>query len=663
MFIVGNFRTLIVRAATLGRDTFIKSRIRNIDGLRGIAVLSVIFFHASFTGVGGGFIGVDIFFVISGYVITNSILTNRMGGEFTLIRFYESRIRRLFPSLAVVLLVTFGLCFFLTPSDFSDFSKTLMGTITGTSNIFFWKTTYYFTKPGDYIPLLHTWSLSLEEQFYIIFPFLFLCVLKLKSSLRLLLVGFIILCSFTLSIYLLNVGPLFSFYMLPTRAWELLLGVAVADWSFHKRLVPIDSKYSRALTLVALTTIVGSFSLFNSTISSPNIYTIIPCLATLYLISLGSKNLLSNIFLGNRLIVYIGSISYPLYLWHQPLFSFVRLRSSIVPAPKSFLLLIILSIILAHLSHYFVDRRFRSDQIKLIDRQRLLLVWLISSIFIFLLGASALVTNGFENRLTQSEKSITHVKTLGNPNADIQWRKCFLAGDQTYKDFATSCFSTAKPGTQTFVLGDSHAAMIASTLQKQSQMITALSMSACPPILNIVSPVRKSCSDTMDYYLAKIEKLQPAQVILIANWYAYGVHFLNQSDNNYDLLEKSVVKIKKISPHSRIFLVGSTPEWFPDLPTNLIRMHNTGGKLSIFTPSWSDLDKYNQLVRGVANRQEVSFVNLLDYFCRPNYCNAFAKNSNGVMTPIIFDDGHFSPAGVDEVLKSQPFKIIMKTLK
>jgi peptidoglycan/LPS O-acetylase OafA/YrhL len=127
LFIVGNFRTLIVRAATLGRDTFIKSRIRNIDGLRGIAVLSVIFFHASFTGVGGGFIGVDIFFVISGYVITNSILTNKMGGEFTLIRFYESRIRRLFPSLAVVLLVTFGLCFFLTPSDFFRFFENSNG--------------------------------------------------------------------------------------------------------------------------------------------------------------------------------------------------------------------------------------------------------------------------------------------------------------------------------------------------------------------------------------------------------------------------------------------------------------------------------------------------------------------------------------------------------
>ena len=614
-------------------------------------------------GIKGGFIGVDIFFVISGYVITHSILAGKMKEEFSLLGFYESRIRRLFPSLAVVLLVTFGMCYFLTPSDFLDFSKTLIATITGTSNIFFWKTTNYFTQPGDYIPLLHTWSLSLEEQFYLIFPVSFLLVLKLKSSMRLVLIGFIILCSFTLSLYLFNIGPLFSFYMLPTRAWELLLGVAVADWSFHKRVVPIDSKYSRSLTLIALSSIVASFFLFNSTISSPNTYTIIPSLATLYLISLGSKNLVSNIFLGNRLIVYIGSISYPLYLWHQPLFSFIRLRSTVVPTPICFLLLILLSVVLAHLCHYFLDKRFRSDQVKKIEGRQLALIWLISSMVILILGASAIFTNGFESRLTQSEKSISRVNALGNPKADLQWRKCFLAGDQSYKDFALNCFSAAKPGTQTFILGDSHAAMISSTLQSQSSLVTALSMSACPPILNIVSPVRKSCADMTNFYIDKIKEFQPAQVVLIANWYAYGVKFLNQSDNNYDLLAKTVTRVKKVSPGSRIFIVGSTPEWFPDLPTNLIRMHNTGTELSILTPAWSDLEKYNQLVRGVANSQGIEFVNLLDYFCEPNYCQAFAKTSNGVLTPLTFDDRHFSPAGVDEVLSSRPFEAIMKALK
>ena len=623
----------------------------------------MLLFHASFLGAKGGFIGVDVFFVISGYVITHSILAKKIKDDFSLFGFYESRIRRLFPSLAVVILVTFCLNFFLTPSDFLDFSKTLIATITGTSNIYFWKSTNYFTQPGDYIPLLHTWSLSMEEQFYVIFPLLFILVLKLKSSLRLVLIGFVILCSFALSLFLINVGPLFSFYMLPTRAWELLLGVTVADFSFHKRVVPIDSKYSRTLTLVALSIIVASFFLFDSTISSPSIYTIIPCLATLYLISLGSKNSISNIFLGNRLIVYIGSISYPLYLWHQPLFSFIRLRSSVVPAPIIFLLLILLSIILAHLCHYFVDKKFRSDQIKLIGGRRLLLVWLSSSIFIFVLGVSALATKGFESRLTQSEKSILNAKTLGNPKADSQWGKCFLRDGQNYTNFAPNCFSAAKLGTQTFILGDSHAAMISSTLQSQSSMITALSMSACPPILNIISPVRKSCADITDFYIEKIQEFQPAQVVLIANWYAYGVHFLNQSDNNYDLLAKTVIKIKNVSPGSRIFIVGSTPEWFPDLPTNLIRAHNTGSELSIFTPAWSDLEKYNQLIHGVANSQEVDFVNLLDYFCRPNYCQAFVKSSAGVLTPLIFDDRHFSPAGVGEVLSSRPFENIMKMLE
>jgi hypothetical protein len=166
-----------------------------------------------------------------------------------------------------------------------------------------------------------------------------------------------------------------------------------------------------------------------------------------------------------------------------------------------------------------------------------------------------------------------------------------------------------------------------------------------------------------NFYIDKIEEFQPAQVVLIANWYAYGARFLNQSDNNYDLLAKTVAKVKKVSPGSRIFIVGSTPEWFPDLPTNLIRMHNGGSELSIWTPAWSELEKYNQKVRSVANSQEIDFVNLLDYFCHPNYCQAFAKSSTGVPTPLVFDSRHFSPAGVSEVLSSRPFAPIMKALE
>ena len=134
------------------------ARVKNIDGLRAIAVLAVIFFHASFPGVNGGYIGVDIFFVISGYVITKSILSKKELGTFSIIGFYESRIRRLFPSLALVSISTFFLCFLLTPSDFLEISKSLLSVVTGTANIFFWKTTNYFTKPGEYISFLHTWS-------------------------------------------------------------------------------------------------------------------------------------------------------------------------------------------------------------------------------------------------------------------------------------------------------------------------------------------------------------------------------------------------------------------------------------------------------------------------------------------------------------------------
>ena len=635
------------------------ARVKNIDGLRAIAVLAVIFFHASFPGVNGGYIGVDIFFVISGYVITKSILSKKELGTFSIIGFYESRIRRLFPSLALVSISTFFLCFLLTPSDFLEISKSLLSVVTGTANIFFWKTTNYFTKPGEYISFLHTWSLSLEEQFYFLFPVIFLLLLKFRSSLRRALLLLTAALSLLLAILLLNVGPLFSFYMLPTRAWELLLGVVVADWSFHKRARATNTPTSRVFSVLAIAVVLLSLHFFDSTISSPNALTVLPCLATAYLISLGSDNSVTNLILGNKALVYVGTISYSLYLWHQPIFSFARLHSPSQPGTFIFLALILISGALAHLSHFFVESRFKQDSPERLERRRVFLIWSATSALILSLSAVGVATHGFESRLPKAERAILNVKTIGNPRANSMWRKCFLAGDQNYSNFLPSCFSDAPKGNQTFILGDSHSAMISSYLHLTYRTVSEMSGSACPPIVEIVSPVRKYCAENAAFYIEKIKEYQPAQVVLMANWYAYGVHYLNQTANNFDLLAKTVEEIKSASPGTKIYIIGSMPEWYPDLPTTLIRNHDTGKQISIPTPLWQDLEGFNQLVKGVAAREDVNFVDMLDYFCKPNLCVAYVKDGAKMLKPLVFDYGHLTPAGVQAAINSPAFADIL----
>ncbi len=634
-------------------------RIRNIDGLRAIAVLAVIFFHAGFPGVDGGYIGVDIFFVISGYVITKSIFSKRAANTFSILGFYESRIRRLFPSLAIVCLTTFFLSFLLTPSDFFDISKSLFSVISGTANVYFWKSTNYFTKPGQYIPFLHTWSLSLEEQFYLLFPVIFLILLRFRTSWRQVVLLTTALLSLLLAILLLNVGPLFSFYMLPTRAWELLIGVVVAEWSQHEKLKARDSLVSRTLTLVAIGVVLLSIHYFDSTISSPNLLTVVPCLATAYLISAGSENAVSNRLLGNKALVYVGTISYSLYLWHQPIYSFIRLHSATEPHVLLFLPLILLSGVLAHLSHFYIESRFKAESPRRIERGRVFVIWATVTALILALGAAGVLTHGFDSRLSNAERGIFKVKTVGNPRADSMWRKCFLAGDQNYSSFLPSCFSGATKSQQTFILGDSHSAMIASYLHLTYPTVSEMSASACPPIVEIVSPVRKFCAQNAAFYVEKIKEYQPAQVVLMANWFAYGTHFLNQRANNFDLLAKTIQEMKLASPDTKIYLVGSMPEWYPDLPTALVRIRDTGKRVNIPTPLWKDLEGLNQQVKRVARIEKVHFVDLLDHFCRPNMCTALVKDEKGVLTPLVFDYGHLTPAGVEAVVSAPEFAEIL----
>lgn len=328
-----------------------------IDGLRALAVLTVIFAHAGFAVFGGGFIGVDVFFVISGYLITSIILGEYAKGEFSLIRFYERRARRILPALFFVLLCTLPFAWmWLLPTAYEQFSKSLMMATLSVSNIYFLKKTDYFAPDASEVPLLHTWSLGVEEQFYLLFPLLFLFRLKIRTLLRIMLA--VALVSLVASEAGARYFPSANYYLLPTRIWEMLAG-SICAFLVHGRTRTENS----ALAAVGLGLVILSIFLFDPTTRVPSLLALLPVGGTALFLLYGSQaSILGRVLMFSPL-VWIGRISFSAYLWHQPVFAFWRIRSPEPPSTLVMWLLIALTLLLSIFSWYLVEQPFRGRKV------------------------------------------------------------------------------------------------------------------------------------------------------------------------------------------------------------------------------------------------------------------------------------------------------------
>lgn len=313
-----------------------------IDGLRSIAVLAVIVFHFSKNHLPGGYLGVDIFFVLSGYLIATIIWSDIQNKQFSLANFYERRIRRLVPALLVLLLFTLVVSFFiLLPTDLIGFSKSLLATQTFVANIFFWRDGGYFTANSETKPLLHMWSLGVEEQFYILFPLLLMLISKWKRLIVLTIMLGLICSSYFLNVYAIHKG--FSnpaFFLLPTRVWELGAGAFLA-LCVHKNNLKLHVAFAYiGLILIGLS--IGFPEQLNARLFTPNFFTV---LGTLFLlVKYPNKPSLVQRFLSLKVMVFLGLISFSLYIWHWPLIIFAKyylVRDLTVPEMLITLILIL----------------------------------------------------------------------------------------------------------------------------------------------------------------------------------------------------------------------------------------------------------------------------------------------------------------------------------
>lgn len=449
---------------------------KDIDGLRSLAVLPVLFFHAGFSLFSGGYVGVDIFFVISGFLITQILLQELAEQRFSIVKFYQRRARRILPAMfSVLFFTTLFAALIIPPELFREFGQSLVSVGVFASNIFFYLETGYFGFAAEKMPLLHTWSLAVEEQFYIFVPPLLYILYRTGLSV----LGFIFvllsLCSLAWSQFLLQdqqQGS--SFFLIMSRAWELFVGSLIAIYHLDKR--QISPQTAQLSSLLGFGMIIGSMFLYQSQTPFPGVTALLPVIGTMLIISFCRQGTWVYRILALAPMVWVGLISYSLYLVHQPVFALSRFLTVAEPSNLVFAGLILLSIVLAYGNYRYVERPFRqpgrfSDRFILVSGGTGCVLVIMTGLFIH-------VKQGLPERYGDVPLANS---ILSSPKR----AKCHSEGGSLAA--ADACKLSGPYATNWAVLGDSHGVELAYELGKRLEQkkigLTQYTLSSCPPAL------------------------------------------------------------------------------------------------------------------------------------------------------------------------------------
>lgn len=368
-----------------------------IDGLRALAVIPVILFHAGFELFSGGFVGVDIFFVISGYLITTILIDDLDNGRFNIRKFYERRARRILPALYIVCLIsTLFAWLLLTPLDLLNFGNALIGVSTFLSNVVFWQSQGYFAESAELNPLLHTWSLAVEEQYYVIFPLFLLVVWRFGKNKTFWFIIVLSIISLLISEWASRHQVSANFYLAPTRAWELLFG-SITAFIIQKH----GMNSNNFLSLIGLTAIILAIFIYDENTPFPSVYTLVPVVGAMLLVLFADKNTITAKLLSQKIFVGIGLVSYSAYLWHQPIFAYTRTYYGNINLHLYTTYIILFSTgVLSFLSWKYVEIPFRNKHF-LTNKSILILSILSLSSLSFLGYMSQQASIGIEERLAK----------------------------------------------------------------------------------------------------------------------------------------------------------------------------------------------------------------------------------------------------------------------
>ena len=499
---------------------------REIDGLRALAVLPVILFHAGFSGFGGGYVGVDVFFVISGYLITRLIAADLDAGRFSLWAFYERRARRILPALFAVVLACLPFAWaWMLPAELKNFAQSLVGVALFASNVLFWRETGYFAPAAEEKPLLHTWSLAVEEQYYLAFPVFLIVAWRFGRDPVFYLVAAAALVSLALAELTVRDAPDASFYLPHTRAWELLAGSLCA---LGQRRLGVRAH--DGLALLGLVLICGAVVLFDGATPTPSLLTLAPVGGAALVVLFAQPGTLAARLLGTPILVGIGLVSYSAYLWHFPLFAFARLRELPVGSASFMLALSVLALALGWITWVMVERPFRharsgSTPPLLPGR---LPIFVASGAMMAALVGIGLAVNTTDLRYQRYAPDVAKVlrgfDDFRGPMEVYGLRTCFIDYDQTADAlFANDCLAPADLGARDVVLfGDSHAAHLSLGLGESLPANASMAQytgTECTPYSH--PRLTGRCEAFLDRFLAAMDdRAAGAAVVLSANWIA-----------------------------------------------------------------------------------------------------------------------------------------------
>jgi peptidoglycan/LPS O-acetylase OafA/YrhL len=649
---------------SMGGETGRGAHRPDIDGLRALAVVPVILFHAGIPGFSGGFVGVDIFFVISGYLITSIIYRDLGAGRFQLRDFYERRIRRIFPALFVMLAVcSLAGAILLLPDHLKTFGQSLVAASLSLSNIYFWLKTGYFEADASTKPLLHTWSLGVEEQFYVVFPLALILLRRLSRGQTTAVIGAACALSFGFCVWMTFRDPSAAFYLAPFRAWELLLGSLLA---LGTPFLPRSDRLFAVGGLAGLILIVGSVVGFGPATPFPGVAALAPSLGAALLIFAGIEALPPvNRLLAARPLVWIGLISYSLYLWHWPIFVFAAYYAVTPPTPSQQGLMIAAAFAAAAISYRFVEVPFRRS-LGPLGRRRAFALGGAATACGLVCGLVCYQSNGLPGRL-----SPLAVALASAPNRDLSLDGCLIV---EAKPLAEQTFCETHPGAapQFILWGDSHAFAFAPVFMSAARQAGVPGILAfyegCPPLLGVrrLDSPGAECQQFNARVLAYVRSHPSLRnVVLASRWafYADGARYGSEGGSpplladsrgaarnarqNAAIFERDMaVTLKALSGHT-VSIVGDPPEIGYDVPSVLARAAIYRRAIDI-APSTAEYRVRQTRTQAIFARLSAGGAATV-YDVEAAYCDRLRCRISQGGVSLYRDQTHVSPLGAQQI--------------
>jgi peptidoglycan/LPS O-acetylase OafA/YrhL len=618
----------------------------DIDGLRAVAVLAVVQFHLG-TGLPGGFTGVDVFFVVSGYLIASQLYAEAEAGSFSILSFYQRRARRILPALLATIVASSaaaGLLFY--PRELVAFATSAIASALFCANLHFHATSDYFAPAANTVPLLHLWSLGIEEQFYIVFPLLLAVTAKFGRRTMGAYMGAALaiplLVSLAVSQASVAADPGAAFFSPQSRAFELLIGCILA----LPRLPKPTALLADLASLGGAGCLAGSFALFDRATPFPGIFALLPCLGTAAIIwsgtasqpAVATRPAVSRL-LALRPLVLTGKISYSLYLVHWPVLVFGK-RLFPQAEPTSFALAVALfSLALAALSYRLVEQPFRRNGGRPVVS--VLGAAAASIAAVVVLGAFTVQQSGFAGSSGDQRARILAYLQF-DPRPLYRSRECFLDPDQDLTSIDVQRCLPDGTGTPAMLWGDSHAADLYPGLRiafaGAGFSLGELTASACGPVVGRDAPARPKCRLFNDQVLALLLTIKPTMVILAAEWFP--------DPDAVKLLNQTVTRLADAG--TKVIILGNSPLFKASVPNLVADRMESGSKNP--TTDWTtaqDVERnFEHATEAVmsehfSGRAELRYISIFKTVCPNSRCPLLAHDE----TPIYFDSSHLTGAG------------------